>query len=241
MTVNNNSKNNKKKSILIIGATGDLGRQLLHHLGNEKSKNNIDAVHVMVRNPTKLTSQDLELIESVQKGDATNAKHVEQALRQTQANYVILATGNGLDLGKSNTREETGRSLVLNLIKTEFSHIQCIVMSSHGASESKIIIGFGIGKLITHHLRNVLADHTKQEKLFETYDDVKARTLIVRPTSLTNDKPAKKGLDFIVEFDGTKKGPSINIDRSDVAAWVTREIVTKPTITGRQVCLTNAK
>lgn len=228
------SQNNSKKSVLIIGATGALGLQLLRHIAKEPS---VQEVHVMARNPDKLQTSDRTLVTSVQKGDARNAKDVEHALRTTEANYVILATGNGNDTSKSDTREATGRALATVLAKNDFTHVQAIIMSSHGAAETKVIVGFGIGKLVEFHLRHVFRDHTEQEAQF---DELQKRTLVVRPTSLTDDKPIND-LDAIVEFDGQKKSPTINVDRSDIAAWVTREIATKSAIGGRKVCLTNAK
>ena len=228
--------NYSKKSILIIGATGSLGLQLLRHLTNTTE---IQEVHVMARSPSKLDSSDRDLAASVEKGDARNAVDIEQALRSTQANYVLLATGNGHDVSKSDTREATGRALATTLKQQEFHHVQAIIMSSHGASETKVIVGFGIGKLLSYYLRHVFRDHTNQEAQFADAS-LEKRTLVVRPTSLTDDKEIDN-LDAIVEFDGSKRGPSISVDRSDVAAWVTREIATNPFIGGRKVCLTNAK
>ena len=232
MTMNNNSK----KSVLIIGATGALGLQLLRHMAEQSS---INEVHVMARDPSKLEAKDAALTKTVQKGNAREARDIERALLATRANYVILATGSGNDTSKSDIREATGRALASVLVKPNFSQVQCVVMSSHGASETKVIVGFGIGKFVEYHLRHVFDDHTKQEAQFDV-KSLKERTLIVRPTSLTDDKPAKS-LDFVVEFDGCKKGPSINVDRSDIGEWVAREISTKPAIVGRKVCLTNAK
>ncbi|CAB9515621.1 nad-dependent epimerase dehydratase [Seminavis robusta] len=223
------------KSVLIIGATGALGLQLLRHLAKNSS---IGEVHVMARTPSKLESADRALAASVQKGNARDANDVETALRNSKANYVILATGNGHDVSKSDTREATGRALALVLKKPEFSNIQAVVMSSHGVAETNVIIGFGLGMLLAYYLRHVFVDHEKQEAEF---DSLTERTLVVRPSGLSDDK-AIENLDYIVEFDGIKKGPSINIDRSDVAAWVTREIASsKAFIGGRKVCLTNAK
>merc|ERR1712151_1033923 len=102
------------------------------------------------------------------------------------------------------------------------------------------IVGFGIGKLISYYLRKVFKDHTRQEAQFDADADLQKRTLIVRPSSLTDDK-ALDNLEKIFEFDGLKKGPSISIDRSDVAAWVTREVAGSKPLVGRKVCLTNAQ
>ncbi|CAB9505560.1 nad-dependent epimerase dehydratase [Seminavis robusta] len=223
------------KSVLIIGATGALGLQLLRHLAKNSR---IEEVHIMARTPSKLHSTDQALAASVQKGNARDSNDVENSLRDSKANYVILATGNGHDVSKSDTREATGRALASVLKKSEFSTVQAVIMSSHGVAETNVIIGFGLGMLLSYYLRNVFADHENQEAEF---DRLKKRTLVVRPSSLTDDK-AIGNLDYIVEFDGIKKGPSISIDRSDVAAWVTREIASsKASIGGRKVCLTNAK
>ncbi|KAL3912185.1 MAG: hypothetical protein SGARI_001288 [Bacillariaceae sp.] len=210
-----------KKSALIIGATGALGLQLLRHLAKDPQ---VDEVHVMARTPSKLDLNDRVLATSVQKGNAREPKDIEQALRAcgTAITHVILATGNGHDLSKSDTREATGRALATVLIKPEFHHVQAVVMSSHGAGETKVIVGMGI------------------EQFDTAKGNLKRRTLVVRPSSLTDDKPLND-LKGIVEFNGTKKGPTINIDRSDVAAWVTREVATKKTIGGRKICLTNAE
>ena len=227
----------EKKSVLIIGATGALGVQLLRHLASQDA---IDEVHILARTPGKLSTKDAELAASIQKGNARSAGDVEEALHKTKANYVILATGNGHDLSKSDTREATGRALATILAKNEFGSVQAVIMSSHGASETNVIVGFGIGKFIEFYLRHVFKDHTKQELQFTSKASLIKRTLIVRPAALTDDK-ALNNLDKIVAFDGIKKGPSINIDRSDVAAWVTREIASKTSIGGRKICLANSK
>eukprot|EP00980_Cylindrotheca_fusiformis_P016366 scaffold4879_cov57-Cylindrotheca_fusiformis.AAC.1 len=143
--------NYNQKSVLIIGATGNLGLELLRHAAKDSK---IDEVHVMARTPSKLDAADRSLVTSIEKGNARDTNDIEHALRKTKANYVILATGNGKDVSKSDTREATGRALAMALQKEEFSQVQAIVMSSHGASETKVVVGFGIGKLISFYLRH---------------------------------------------------------------------------------------
>lgn len=221
------------KSVLIIGATGALGLQLLRHLASEPSV----TVSALARNPSKFSDSDKRLCNTITTGNARNAQDIEKALVESKANYVILATGNGEDTSKSDTREKTGEALAAVVSKPNFSNVKVVIMSSHGAAETKIIVGFGIGMMISHHLRHVLADHTNQEAFFAG-GSLAQRTLIVRPTALTDNK----GGQTLVEFNGLKKGPSISADRSDVAAWVTEEIMKSPaSFKGRKVCLTNAK
>lgn len=221
----------KTKSVLIIGATGALGRQCLRHFADEAR---ITYVHVLCRNPSKLSNTDKVACDSILTGDARNTKDVEEALTQSKADYVVLVTGNGADLRKTDTREATGLALAQAMSSPTFQHVKAIIASSHGAAETKIKVGMGIGMMIAHHLRHVLADHTLQE---EAFSKLMKRTLIVRPTALTDDKAGKT----VVEFDGSKKGPSINIDRSDLAAWITKEVSKDTTLFGgRKVCLTSA-
>ena len=220
---------NNTKSVLIIGATGAMGLQCIRHLAEEPT---VSEIHVFCRNPSKLSDTDKRVCDSIIVGNARNAVDVEKALTKSKANYVVMATGNGADVSKSDTRQKTGEALAAAMSKPAFSHVKAVIVSSHGAAETKIKVGMGIGTLITHHLRHILADHTLQEKAFNRLMN---RTLIVRPTALTDDKSGKK----VVEFDGQKKGPSINIDRSDVAAYITKEIAVD--FQGRKVCLTSTK
>lgn len=221
-----------EKSVLIIGATGALGLQFLRKFAEDP---NITNVHVFCRSPSKLSDTDRRLCESIITGDARSASDIEKALIESKADYVVLATGNGADLRKTDTREKTGQALAQAMSKASLQHVKAVIISSHGAADTKIKVGMGIGMMISHHLRFVLADHTRQEGAFA---NLSKRTLIVRPTALSDNKGGHK----IVEFDGTKKGPSINIDRSDVAAWVTKEVAKSPrAFLGRKVCLTSAK
>ena len=222
MSINN-------KSVLIIGATGALGLQCIRHLSEEPT---VTEIHVFCRNPSKLSDSDKRICDSIITGDARSAADVEKALAQSKADYVVLATGNGADLRKTDTRQKTGEALACVMSKPPFHHVKAVIVSSHGAAETKIKVGMGIGTIIAYHLRHVFADHTLQEKAF---DGLMKRTLIVRPTALTDDKSGKT----VVEFDGQKKGPSINIDRSDLAAWITKEISSD--FQGRKVCLTSTK
>ena len=222
----------QNKSVLIIGATGALGLQCLRHFAEEPSISNL---HVFCRSPSKLSSTDKSLCDSIITGDARNPLEVERAIMQSNADYVILATGNGMDLRKSDTREKTGQALAKAMNQPALQHVKAVIVSSHGAADTKIKVGMGIGLMISYHLRHVLKDHTLQEQAFE---GLASRTLIVRPTALSDNKGGKK----LVEFDGNKKSPSINADRSDVAAWITTEISKNAaSFEGRKVCLTTAK
>lgn len=223
---------NNTKSVLIIGATGALGLQIIRHVAEEPT---VSELHVFCRNPSKLSESDKRVCDSIITGDARRALDIERAIAQSKADYVVLATGNGADVRKTDTRQKTGEALAHVMRKPAFRNVKAVIVSSHGAGDTKIKVGMGIGMMIAHHLRHVLADHTLQEKAF---DDLMDRTVIVRPTALTDDKSGKD----LVEFDGNQKGPTINIDRSDLAAWISREISADPAdFCGRKLSLTSAK
>lgn len=93
------------------------------------------------------------------------------------------------------------------LTKPAFHHVKTVIVSSVGAGGTQIIVGMGIGMMISYQFCHVLADHSLQEKAFA---ELMERTLIVCPTALMDDKSGK----MLVEFNGTQKGPTINIDRA---------------------------
>ncbi|KAL7559706.1 hypothetical protein ACA910_017608 [Epithemia clementina (nom. ined.)] len=228
MVSNSNKDSNNKKniaeasgtssnrSILIIGATGALGRQCLHHLFRESLA---PQIHILCRNPTKLNKSDQVSCASIIVGDAGWPPDVERALAQSQADCVFLVTGSGSDLSKkaNRVRQTTGQALAMSLKNPAFQNVKTVVVSSHGAGGSKIIVGLGIGSMISYHLRHVLKDHDLQELAFA---DLMNRTLIVRPANLTDDQGGKQ----VVEFGDQEKAPSSNVDRSDVAAWICDQV-----------------
>lgn len=112
-------------------------------------------------------------------------------------------------------KEQTSNKKYLK--QPQFKHVRALVVSSIGAGSSSIIVGMGIGKLISHHLKHVLADHTGQEAAFS---EIQNQTTVVRPTSLTEDQPTGK----LAYFGEKAKGPSIKTDRADLAVWVAQEV-----------------
>jgi hypothetical protein len=78
----------------------------------------------MCRNPSKLTASDKGLCKSITVGDASKHEDVAQTFSESKADYVILATGNGMDLGKSDTREKTGGALAHVMKQSSFQDVK---------------------------------------------------------------------------------------------------------------------
>ena len=205
----------QSQSILLIGATGRSGYQILHQLLVNSTK---PKVHVFCRDPTKLAPEYHKRCASVYQGDARSAKDIEHAIAASDADIVIVAIGNGDNLKKTDTRTANAQALATVMKQPGMEHVKAVVVSSTGAGPTEIIVGMGIGKLIEHHLRHILRDHDGQEAAFLD-SGLGDRTVIIRPTSLTDGKATGK----IIEFGNKVKSPTIKIDRGDVAVYVVKE------------------
>jgi len=234
MTINyNNNNSNKPSSVLVIGATGGTGQQMLQQLYQHPQQ---PQVHAFCRSPDKLKAHT-KAYHSIQTGNAKSPQDLEKAIINTKADLIILAVGNGASVKKSDTREACTRAIVTVLEKPSFSNIRMVVVSSQGAGTSKIKAGFGIGMLITYHLKHVLNDHTAQEAIVNGSSAVKSRTLVVRPTALTDDKPAAR----LVEFGDKVKCPSLATDRSDLGRYVVGRVFGDDKFGGVTVNITGMK
>ena len=219
-----------RQSILLIGATGRAGLEILNQLISNPSR---PYIHVFCRNPSKLAPEYHKVCTSVYQGDARSASDIEEALATTEADLVIVAVGNGDNLGMSDIRTANAQAVASAMSSPGMEHVRAIVLSSTGAGASQIKVGMGFGKLIEYRLRNVLTDHTGQEAAFS---DLADRTVIVRPTALTDGKANGK----IIEFGDKQKSPSIHIDRGDVAVYIA-EAACDGTVGGRIVNITGKK
>jgi NAD(P)-dependent dehydrogenase (short-subunit alcohol dehydrogenase family) len=209
---------NVPKSILIIGATGKTGLAVIDQLAQHPSQ---PSIHVMCRNRSKLSQTSQNLCSSVVFGNARNAYDIERALADTQADWIVVSVGNGEHnlLAKNDIRTANAEAIVSVLRQSRYQHVRVLAVSSTGAGTSRIVVGLGLGRLFSYHLKHVLADHTGQEKTLMTQLSDR-RVTIVRATSLTNDKPTGN----LVYFGDNVKSPSIQTDRADLAAWIAEEI-----------------
>ena len=203
------------KSVLVVGASGRTGVACLEAL--HKYPNT--SIHAFCRDASKLSAKDIALCSSVVQGNARSASDLEKALLETKADVVIISVGNGDSVKKSDIRTVSGEALASIMKKPEFHHLQVMVVSSTGAGSSKIIVGLGIGKLISYHLKHVLKDHTGQEMAFAS-PEVKRRTSIVRASALVDNKATGK----LATYGDKVKAPTIETDRADLAQWIAKKV-----------------
>ena len=221
----------EQKSILVLGASGRTGLECIRKLCSHDSK---PQVHAFCRDDSKLSFYDKALCASVIEADARSENDIARALEESQADFVIVSIGNGDCVGKTDLRAVSGFALATVMKQSRFSHVKAVIVSSVGASNSKIIFGLGIGAAISYHLRHVLDDHTRQEFAFS---DLMDRTVIVRATALTNEKAISK---LVVSGD-EERSPTIKTDRADLALWIAEEICEKGEFCGRAINVTGQR
>jgi putative NADH-flavin reductase len=221
---------NHQQSVLIIGATGRTGLECIRQFASHQTK---PAVHAFCRDAEKLNDQDKALCTSIIQGDARSPKDLKRALAETNADIVVLSIGNGDSVKKTYIRTASAHAMVQVLKMPQYKHVHIVVVSSTGAGKSRIIVGGGLGQLISYRLRYILADHTSQEHAFAY--SLRNRTTVVRATSLTNNKATGK----LAYFEDGERSPTIKTDRADLASWIVEEVCggTKP-VGGRVVNVT---
>ena len=208
------------KSVLIIGASGRTGVQLIQQLTQRNfSKASIFA---FCRDLTKIDKHTLALCDGVYQGDAMVKDDLEKAINDSKAEVVVMSIGNGDNVGKTDIRTASAKALVAVLSKPKYQQVKVCVISSNGAGGSRIRVGYGIGRIIEFHLRHILTDHTGQENAFRVAS-FKDRVMIVRPTALV-DNQKEAGHYVIKIFGDLEKPPSIQTDRAVLAEWISKHI-----------------
>jgi putative NADH-flavin reductase len=193
--------------ILILGATGSIGRHLVPQalaLGDE--------VTVLIRDPSKLELRHEHV--RVVIGDALDPVAVGAAVRGQEA--VIFS------LGRSNHRVPTTMfsdaiRILIHAMETQ-SVRRLVCITGIGAGDSRGHGGFLYDKIIfPWFTKETYVDKDRQEALIR---DSSLEWIIVRPASFT-DGPPKGNLRALTDL----KGVTIrSISRADTAAFVLQQL-----------------
>ena len=206
-------------SILVIGASGRTGSHIIKAIATH-SDEWTPKITALARDPAKLDSETASYCSLVVKGNARSETDLQAAIDKANADLVVISVGNGDNVGKTDIRTSNAIALERVLSQPQYKNVKVLVISSIGAGDSKIIAGFGIGKMIEFHLRHILKDHTGQEKVFLSSKELKNRTMVLRPTGLTEGESTGK----VVMFGKNEKGPSMKTDRADLAQWAVEQM-----------------
>lgn len=161
--------------LLIIGATGGTGRELVKQaleLGHK--------ITILVRNSEKVLTSHPSL--QVINGNVLNIKEVEQAVSGQDA--VISSLGHKRFFIKTNILSEGTKNIIASMEKQNVKRFICI--TTLGINDSRFRLGlyytlFTIPIILFFYFR----DKSKQEKLIM---NSKLDWTIVRPGQLTNSK-----------------------------------------------------
>jgi len=198
----NNAKTSPTK-ILVLGATGGTGRQIV-----KQALARGHQVTALVRSPEK--AGDLNGVRIVA-GDVRDEKGLREALRGQDA--VVSALGTPASPFREVTLLSTATRALVQAMKAE--HVSRLVaITGMGAGDSRGHGGFLFDRMIFPLLlKNVYADKDRQEAIVR---DSGLDWVLVRPTVL-NDKPGRSSVRTLTDLSGFHGG---SISRQDVATFV---------------------
>lgn len=208
-------------NILVVGATGPLGREIVSA--------GINAGHIisaLVRNPATAT---LPASVKIIPGDVLNAESLDQAV--TGQDIVINSLGSKISFKPMTLLSEGTRRLTAAMTKQGVKRLICI--TGIGAGDSKGHGGFVYDNIIQPLILNeVYKDKTRQEHVVR---DSGLDWTLVRPAMLTNGNArGLKNFRVISNMSGLK---ATAIARKDVALYVMDILADKNSV-GQAVVLT---
>ena len=191
--------------VLIFGATGSIGRQLMEQalvLGH--------TVTAFTRNPAKVDRQHANL--RVVEGDVMDASAVERAVQGQDAVLCSLGAGR-----QGVIRTEGTRHIVEAMEKAAVQRLIC--QSTLGVGDSRDNLDF-FWKYVMFGLllRPAYADHVSQEA---TVKQSHLNWTIVRPAAFTDE--GKTGT-YKHGFTGDERGLTLKISRADVANFMLQQL-----------------
>ncbi|NDJ19449.1 NAD(P)-dependent oxidoreductase [Myxacorys almedinensis] len=201
--------------VLIFGATGSIGRQLV-----QQALEQGHLVTAFVRNPAKLNLQHANL--KIVQGDVLDSVAVEQAVQGQDA--VLCSLGSGQQR-TGTIRSEGTRQIVRAMEKTRVRRLIC--QTTLGVGESQGNLNF-FWKYIMFGflLRQVFLDHVRQEEFVKQshldWTIVRPSTFVDGDSSATQGH-ARTGI-YRHGFAGTDKIPNLTISRADVADFMLKQL-----------------
>ena len=202
--------NKEKKRLLIFGATGGTGRQLV-----EQALAQGYLVTAFARNPASVAVEHANL--SVARGDVIDSKSVERAMQGHEA--VLSAIGspaNKIGTVRSEGTRHIVRAMEMNGVR------RFICQTSLGYGDSRKVLDrtpFYFKYLIVPFiLRKGFADHALQEEYIR---QSKLDWVIVRPGNLTDGDHT--GV-YRHGFPATDQAITVKISRADVADFMLKQV-----------------
>lgn len=205
---NRDVTNQAVRRILLIGASGPTGRELIAQMSEAGF-----SLRALVRNPARLPQALPENVEVAQ-GDVLNSASLVKAL--TGVDGVVSALGTPLILRQVTLLSQGTRNLVEAMRQASVPRLLCI--TGMGAGDSRRHGGFLYDRLILPTLlRNVYADKDRQEQIVR---NSALDWTLIRPARLVNTGLTGQ-YRVITQF---KNEQMSTISRKDVAHFITQEL-----------------
>jgi len=195
-----------KKRILVFGATGGTGQELVKQALAKSYE-----VTAFVRSPQKLKISNSNL--TIIKGDVLNYTQVLNAIE----NHDIIFCNLGMPASDKSTLRKNGTTNIVNAMEAK-GKTRFICQTSLGFGDSKYLLPWHMKYFIVPLiLKSAFADHQLQETVIEKSS---LDWTIVRPGNMTNGKKTEK---YKHGF-GINEKIKLKISRSDVAHFMLNQI-----------------
>lgn len=193
--------------LLIIGATGGTGRELV-----DQALEHGHELTALVRTPEKLTVKHRHL--HTMQGDITNFQCVEQAVGGQDA--VLCALGTKV-IRKNTIQSDGTRNLIRAMQQSGVRRL--VLESSLDVGDSRGQLGFFFAHVIRPTLlRNMFADKELQERIVR---ESSLDWIIVRPAMLTNGPRTGK---YYAGFSADDRSIQRKVSRADVADFMLKQL-----------------
>ena len=195
-----------KKRIVIFGATGGTGRELI-----KQALENGNKVTAFARTPEKLKISHNNL--KVIKGDVLNYNNVFKALDNQEVVFCNL----GMPASDKSTLRKDGTANIVKAMEEKRVN-RLICQTSLGFADSKAVLPWWMKYIIVPFIiKNAFKDHELQESVIEKSN---LDWTIVRPGNMTNGKLTKT---YQYGFKPTEK-IKLRVSRADVAHFMLNQI-----------------
>ena len=201
-----NKKTHQGNTLLIFGATGGVGRQLV-----EQALEQGHTVTAFARNPAKLDIKHENL--KIVQGDVMDFASVESAMQGQEA---VLAALGSPPWKHTSVRSEGTRQIVRAMEKVGFRRF--VSLSTLGAGDSWEILPLKYKILFRTILRKAFAAHEDQENYIK---QSQLDWTIVRPGGFANGDRTGQ---YRHGFPATDKTIKAEISRADVADFMLKQL-----------------
>jgi len=194
--------------VLILGASGALGRELVHEALRQNHQ-----VTALVRHANQFAGMK-EANLTVTEGDVLTPGALDVPMAAQQA--VICSLGVKVTRKEVTVLSEGTRNQVRAMQRHNVRRLLCI--TGIGAGDSRGHGGFLYNRIIQPlFLKTIYRDKDRQEKIVQ---DSALDWLIIRPATLTNGKALNK-FSVVQQMRGLQAG---KISRADVAEWTVAQL-----------------